>query len=43
MELYRAVNDRDKRSLSREELEALQFIARSPALALQQQFAGSLA
>jgi hypothetical protein len=38
--LYRAVNDLDKRNLTEEELEALKFIARSQAMALQKQFLG---
>jgi len=38
--LYRALNDLDRRKLSQEELEALQFISRAQAMALQKQFAG---
>ena len=38
--LYRAVNDLDKRKLSKEELEAMQYISRAQALALQKQFVG---
>ena len=38
--LYRAVNDLDKRKLSAEEVEAFQFISRSQAMALQKQFMG---
>src|SRR5258706_10216274 len=36
--LYRAVNDLDKRKLSQEELEALRYISRAQAIALQKQF-----
>src|SRR5258706_9983826 len=39
-QLHRAVNDLDKRNLSDEELEALKFIARTQAMALQKQFLG---
>ena len=38
--LYRAVNDLDKRNLTDEELEALKYIARAQAMALQKQFLG---
>ena len=38
--LYRAVNDLDRRRLSKEELEAMKYIAQAQALALQKQFDG---
>lgn len=38
--LYRALTDLDKRKLTREELEAMQYIARMQATALQRQFDG---
>jgi hypothetical protein len=38
--LYRAVNGLDRRNLSREELEAMKYIARMQAMALQKQFEG---
>src|SRR5690606_29490150 len=38
--LYRALNDLDKRNLSPEELEAMKYIARAQALALAKQFEG---
>ena len=38
--LHRALTDLDKRRLTREELEAMQFIARMQATALQRQFDG---
>lgn len=38
--LYRAINDLDKRKLSKEELEALKYISRQQAMALQRMFLG---
>ena len=38
--LHRAVNDLDKRKLTKEELEAMQYISRTQAMALQKQFLG---
>jgi hypothetical protein len=38
--LYRAVNDLDKRNMTEEDLEALKYISRQQALALQKQFLG---
>jgi hypothetical protein len=38
--LYRAVNDLDRRNLSKDEIEAMQFISRAQAMALQKQFEG---
>ena len=38
--LHRALNDLDRRKLSKEELEAMQFISRAQALALGKQFEG---
>lgn len=38
--LYRAVSDLDKRKLTKEELEAMKYIAQAQALALQKQFDG---
>lgn len=38
--LFRALADLDKRKLTREELEAMEFVCRAQALALQKQFAG---
>lgn len=39
--LYRAVDDLDKRKLTAEELEALKYISRQQALALQKMFLGA--
>jgi len=38
--LYRALNDLDKRKLTKEELEAMEFVCRAQAMALQKQFDG---
>jgi hypothetical protein len=38
--LYRVVNELDKRALSKEELEALKYISRAQAMALQKLFLG---
>lgn len=38
--LYRALNDLDKRKLTKEELEAMEFVSRAQALALMKQFEG---
>lgn len=38
--LYRALNDLDKRKLTKEEIEAMDFVARAQAMALQKQFDG---
>lgn len=38
--LYRAVNDLDRRKLSKEEVEAMQYVSRAQAMALMKQFAG---
>ncbi|MBL8751152.1 MAG: hypothetical protein JNK78_18485 [Planctomycetes bacterium] len=38
--LHRALNDLDKRKLTKEEIEAMEFVARAQAMALQKQFEG---
>jgi hypothetical protein len=40
-QLHRALNDLDRRKLSKEEIEAMDYIARAQAMALQKQFSGS--
>ena len=38
--LYRALNDLDKRKLTKEEIEAMEFVSRAQAMALMKQFEG---